>query len=197
MRNRCSQCETSTSMNQSEISNSRLSRSTIMDKAVLQLSRSAFPNLIPLTAQFASSRDFGVRRSIKTPMKGPQRGSDLWTAVAMATSKVAHLICSRELTDLRFLARDTIIRSPYYKRETILKKPPFRKGPECFEARHLKRNAKCNYRATVLFFRPNRQSRCSFEQPRAAGAANRNRLDNLSRRGISPLAGRAGTKPEK
>jgi hypothetical protein len=103
------------SVNQSEISNSRLSRSTITDKAVLQFSLSAFPNLIPLTAQFVSSRDFGVRRSIKTPMKGSQRGSDLLTAVAMATSKVSHLICSRELTDLRFLARDIIIRSPYYK----------------------------------------------------------------------------------
>jgi hypothetical protein len=98
-----------------EISNSRLSRSTITDKAVLQFSRSAFPNLIPLTAQFVSSRDFGVRRSIKTPMKGSQRGSDLLTAVTMATSKVSHLICSRELTDLLFLARDIIIRSPYYK----------------------------------------------------------------------------------
>jgi hypothetical protein len=60
-----------------------------------------------------SSRDFGVRRSIKTPMKGSQRGLDLLTAVAMATSKVLHLICSREL--IRFLARDIIIPSPSYK----------------------------------------------------------------------------------
>src|ERR1700730_12125962 len=124
------------SVNQSEISNSRLRRSTITDKAALQFCRSAFPNLTPLTAQFASSRDFGVRRSIKTPMKGSQRGSELLTAVAMATSKVSHLICSRELPELRFLAKDTIPCSPYYKRGLSQKSRSLGRCPECLEARH-------------------------------------------------------------
>src|SRR5579863_2540415 len=80
-----------TSAHQSEISNSRFSRSMITDNAALQLSRSALPNRMPLTPQLVSSRDLGVRRSTTTPMKGSQRGSDLLTAVAMATSRVAHL----------------------------------------------------------------------------------------------------------
>jgi hypothetical protein len=105
------QCKTCIRVNQSKISNSRFNRSTMMDKAALQFSRSAFPNLTPRTSQFASSRELRALRSTKTPMKASQLGSDLLTAVAIATSKVAHLICSREL-NLRLIARDRIIHPP-------------------------------------------------------------------------------------
>ncbi|MGH6765068.1 MAG: hypothetical protein ACREC2_05535 [Bradyrhizobium sp.] len=102
---------------QSEISNSRFSRSMITDSAALQFSRSALPNRMPLTAQLVSSLDFGLRRSTTTPTKGSQLGSDFLTAVAMATSSVAHLIRSRELADLRILARDNILRPLSHDRE--------------------------------------------------------------------------------
>jgi hypothetical protein len=67
----------------------------------------------------------------------------------MATSSVAHLIRSRELTDLRILARDNIIRSPSHDRGTILKKPQFRKCREVSKPVRRQENAKCAYRATV------------------------------------------------
>jgi len=52
------------------------------DKAALHGSRSAFPNLTPLTAQFASLRDFGGARLIRTPIEFSQLGSVFLTAVA-------------------------------------------------------------------------------------------------------------------
>src|ERR1700730_8622429 len=85
----------SSRFNQSEISNSRLSLSIMTNRAELHWSRSDFPNLTPLTAQFASSDDFRAIRSTRIPTKGSQVGLDLFTAAVIAASRVARLIGSR------------------------------------------------------------------------------------------------------
>jgi hypothetical protein len=64
MKIRNPQCENDISVNQSEISNSRLSLSTITDRAALQFSRSAFPNLI--LATFAASKEW-VGKQVPPP----------------------------------------------------------------------------------------------------------------------------------
>lgn len=79
------------------------------DNAALQGARSAFPNLTPFKVQFVSARDFGVARSTKTPMKAWQLGSELFTAVAIADSRVVQLICSL-LGEERFFAENIICR---------------------------------------------------------------------------------------
>jgi hypothetical protein len=95
---------------QSEISNSRFNRSTMMERSALHDCRSALPNLTPLKVQFASARDLGVARSTKTPIKASQVGSELFTAFVIADSKVAHLICSLDVNN-RLFAKDSIIAS--------------------------------------------------------------------------------------
>src|ERR1700722_1266755 len=80
------------------------------ESAALQGSRSAFPNLIPFKVQFVSARDFGLARSTKTPMKASQLGSEVFTAVAIADSRVVHLICSL-VTENRFVTENLICRS--------------------------------------------------------------------------------------
>ena len=60
-------------------------------------------------------------------MKAAQLGSDLLTAVAIATSRVADLICSRGLDNGRFRARDIIIFPQYssngdYRRKCCLER---------------------------------------------------------------------------
>jgi hypothetical protein len=69
--------------------NSRCIRSTIVASARLDLSRSAFPNLTPLIAQFASKRALGVSRRTITSTKAAQSGSALFTASAIADCKWA------------------------------------------------------------------------------------------------------------
>jgi hypothetical protein len=77
--------------------NSSCIRSTIVATACLHLSRSAFPNFIPLMAQFTSVRDFAVARSTKTPMNNSQEGSNVLTASVIANCKTVEEISSRPL----------------------------------------------------------------------------------------------------
>jgi hypothetical protein len=67
-------------------------RSTILFTASCALLRSALPNLIPLTAQFASKIEVRVFRSTNTPTKASQSGSAFLTA-----SVIAACISSREI----------------------------------------------------------------------------------------------------
>jgi hypothetical protein len=65
------------------------------DKAELHFSRSDFPNLMPLTAQFAAPGEFRATRSMQIPTKVSQLVLDLFTAVVIAASKAPRLIGSR------------------------------------------------------------------------------------------------------
>jgi hypothetical protein len=67
---------------------SRCMRSTMFASTLLDLSRSALPNLTPLIDQLASNRDFGCSGMIKTPTKASQSGS-AFTFSVIADSKSA------------------------------------------------------------------------------------------------------------
>jgi hypothetical protein len=78
-----------------ERSNSSCMRSTIVATACTHLSRSAFPNFIPLMAQLAPELDFALARSTKTPMNNSQEGSNVLTASVIANCKIVEETNSR------------------------------------------------------------------------------------------------------
>src|SRR6266436_3051047 len=63
-------------------------RSTMLASTLLDLSRSALPNLTPLIDQFASKHGFGSSALTKTPTKASQPGS-AFTASVIANSRLA------------------------------------------------------------------------------------------------------------
>jgi hypothetical protein len=90
-------CELRRFPDQSETSKPRWLSSTQLDTQTLQRSRSAFPNLIPLTVQFAPPGDVGTTRSTITPTKALHSGLLFLTASAIADSRAARVIKVRPL----------------------------------------------------------------------------------------------------
>jgi hypothetical protein len=81
---------------QSEISNSICPSSTNLDIAAAHRSRSAVPNLMPLTVQLAPPDVFGATRSIMIAIKPLHSGQLDRAASAIANSRAARVI------DVRF-----------------------------------------------------------------------------------------------
>ena len=81
------------------------------DKAALQVSRSAVPNLTPFTVQLVSSGELGALRSTITPMNGLQLGEKAFTAFAIAVSSTLSSIGSR-LWDACLVLKIGIIVAP-------------------------------------------------------------------------------------